>query len=296
MRETQRENQRETRQETQQETHRDDAGKKPCQESGGHTRRQVLLTGGKTVLTAGVGAGAVVETLGLFHPPPSHAVDWGALLRKKKSAGGFGVVRTLEGEAFAAGNSLRVGSRVESGEPVRVSPGGRLILNMSDRSVFQFTGPANLELILNMMREGIINLLQGALLAIIPLGNRYLAAGPSTAVGIKGTVFFQEVYSRERPQIQTMEGPMRAPKRATEYFCNCNGVVEYQHKKTGVPFHENRAEHHRPFFIDPNLPGRLIDAPMANHSDEEILGLIALQEGQKHDATWIERYRRGLRR
>ena len=28
---------------------------------------------------------------------------------------------------------------------------------------------------------------------------------------------------------------------------------------------------------------------MTNHFDEEIKALIALQEGEKHDATWIDR-------
>ncbi len=34
---------------------------------------------------------------------------------------------------------------------------------------------------------------------------------------------------------------------------------------------------------------------MADHTDDEILHLISLQEGEKHDATWIERFRRSRR-
>ena len=60
-----------------------------------------------------------------------------------------------------------------------MGPAGRLIMKMSDRSVFQFTGPASLNLILSMMREGILNLLLGALLAVVPRDNNYLVSGPS---------------------------------------------------------------------------------------------------------------------
>lgn len=253
------------------------------------TRREVLRTGGRVLVAAGAGLGAHA----LVGASPAQAVDWSSIWRKKKDAGGYGIVRTLEGEAFVGNSPLRVGNRVASGESVTVAPNSRLILNMSDRSVFQFTGPASLELILTMMREGIIKLIEGALLAVIPFGSRFLASGPTATVGIKGTVFYHEVYRQEQPMLQTMEGPMRAPKQAAEYFCNCNGVVEYQDKRTNKPFFESRVEHHQSFFIDPTRPGKLIEAPMANHTDDEILRLIALQEGEKHDATWIERYRSG---
>jgi hypothetical protein len=257
-----------------------------------YTRRNLLVHGGRAMLSAAAGAGA----LGMIAPPAASAIDWAGLLKKKMEAGGYGVVKSLLGEAFAGERRLSVGSRVESGIEVRVSPRGRLILNMSDRSVFQFTGPASLELILSMMREGIINLLTGALLAVVPGTSRYLVGGPTGTVGIKGTVFYREVYAKEAPMMRTMDGLMRAPMGAAEYFCNCHGEVEYHDKGPSDPFYQDRAEHHNAFFINPGLPNRLVKAPMANHSDDEILALVALQEGEKHDVTWIERFRRSQRR
>ena len=112
-----------------------------------YTRREVLRRSGRVLAATGAGLG----THAFAGAPPAHAIDWSSIWRKKKDAGGFGIVRALEGEAFAGNTLLRVGSRVASGEPVTVAPGSRLILNMSDRSVFQFTGPASLELILTII-------------------------------------------------------------------------------------------------------------------------------------------------
>lgn len=252
------------------------------------SRRTLLATGGKALLTATAGAGA----LGLLAPPPAAAIDWAALLRKGMMAGGYGMVNTLHGQAYAGRRKLSVGSRVESGEQVRVSDQGQLILNMSDHSVFQFTGPASLELILSMMREGIINLLTGALLAVVPESSRFLVGGPTGTVGIKGTVFYREIFSEPEPMTMTMDGPMRAPKGVTEYFCTCHGEVDYHDKNPNDTFYTSKAEHHDAYFINPSMnKQRLIKAPMADHNDDQILHLIGLQEGKKHDATWIDRFR-----
>lgn len=248
------------------------------------SRRQILTQGGS--LLAGGALGAVGSA---FLSKPAHAIDWSAV-RKLMEGSGFGVVASLSGEATADGRPLEVGSRIASGARIDVGPAGRLIMKMSDRSVFQFTGPASLNLILSMMREGILNLLLGALLAVVPRGNRYLVAGPTGTVGIKGTVFFREVYGKEQTTVQGMEARYVTPKGVKEYSCNCNGEIEYLKPEAVLPFMSDRAEHHNSYYLNPAMPGGLMKAPMVNHTDEEIKALIAIQDGDKHDVSWIDRY------
>ena len=248
------------------------------------SRRRFLASGGKTLL-----AGSALGGLGAsLLSQPAHAIDW-STLRKLMEGDGYGMVSTLVGEATADGRSLEVGSRVSSGAKVDVGPAGRLIMKMSDRSVFQFTGPASLNLILSMMREGLLNLLYGALLAVVPRDSHYLVGGPTGTVGIKGTVFYREVFGKETTTVQGMRGMLAIPEGAKEYSCNCNGEIEYLDKTGAQPFLTDRAEYHNSYFISPAMPGRLIKAPMVNHNDEEIKALIAIQDGDKHDAAWIDR-------
>ena len=54
-------------------------------------------------------------------------------------------------------------------------------------------------------------------------------------------------------------------------------------------YFRDKAEYHNSYFIDPRRSDRLVKAPMTNHFDEEIKALIALQEGVKHDSSWIDR-------
>lgn len=250
------------------------------------TRRQMLTRGGSLLAGSALGASLLAQ--------PAHAIDWSAV-RKLMEGTGFGIVASLSGKATADGRPLEVGSRIASGAQIEVGPAGRLIMKMSDRSVFQFTGPASLNLILSMMREGILNLLLGALLAVVPRDNHYLVAGPTGTVGIKGTVFFREVYGREETTVQGMDASFVTPKGVKEYSCNCNGEIEYLKNDAALPFMSDRAEHHNSYYLNPAMPGRLMKAPMVNHTDEQIKALIALQDGEKHDASWIERYEQSRR-
>ena len=74
------------------------------------SRRQLLAAGGGTLLAGAAGAG-----LGAGLPAtPTHAVDWQAL-QKMMKPGGFGIVKTLVGEAFADQRPLRLPTRVFPG-------------------------------------------------------------------------------------------------------------------------------------------------------------------------------------
>ena len=241
----------------------------------GLTRRGLLSTAGKAAFAGGVLGGIT----SLLRAGRADAIDWEKLLRTAKPEG-YGIVKQLTGRAFSGG-------RVESGEQIQVSKGGKLILAMSDKSVFQMFGPTTLDLILSMMREGILNLLFGSLLSVVPKRNRYLVMGPTGTIGIKGTVFFRQVFPDDQVMVHTMEGEMRTPAGVNDYFCNCHGEVEYLQPETAETFYNDRAEYHNAFFLDPRTPGLLMKAPMINHDDKQIKAMIDLQEEPKHDATWL---------
>ena len=248
----------------------------------GLTRRGLLRTAGKAALAGSVLGGIT----SLLRAGRADAVDWEKLLRTAKPEG-YGIVKQLTGRAFSGGRRLNEGSRVESGEQIQVSKGGRLILTMSDQSLFQMFGPTTLDLILSMMREGILNLLFGSILSVVPRRNRYLVMGPTGTIGIKGTVFFRQVFPEDQVMARTMEGQMRTPEGVHDYFCNCHGEVEYQKPETAETFYNDRSEYHNAFFLDPRTPGLLVKAPMINHNDKLIQAMIDLQEEPKHDATWL---------
>lgn len=252
--------------------------------------RRTLHHGGRTLL-----AGTAVAALGSLHPVPAQAFDprswFGADSEPAKAT-----VKVLKGRAYAGKRRLAVGDTIASGTRVSVEQGGRAVIAAGDGSIFQVYGGATVELLLNMMRQGLLHLLQGALLAVVPLGNTYVAQGTTALVGIKGTVFYHQVFGPEPAPGRTMDGTVPIPSAAREYFCLCHGEVDYYRRPGGEPFFTDRGEHHSAHFLEPERPGVVAPAPMMNHDDEDILRLIALQAPPRHDASWIEGRRMALPR
>lgn len=246
-------------------------------------RRQVMGAMGKA-LTVGAGAGGVYALGGAG---TALAIDWRKLLGEAMGQG-YGLVDELEGKATAGGRPLKKGQRVESGARVEVAPGARLVLQMSDRSVFQFNGPSSLDLLLNMMRQGLLRLFYGALLAVVPHENQYLVAGPSATVGIKGTVFYREVFRQEGVMGHTMEGEMPVPSGVKDYFCTCFGETTFLKSEAEPdPQFDVYSTYHQAYFLDPRRTDPRIKAPMMNHFDEDVRALIARQSWPKHSSYWL---------
>jgi hypothetical protein len=238
------------------------------------TRRGLLRRGAAAALGAAVAGGVL--------PPAAWAIDWGSLFGERM-ADLNGLVKELRGQATAQGHSLRKGDKVPSGALVSVAEGGRLVISLEDGTIFTLSGGTNLELLLNRMMQGIFNLLAGALLMVVPKGHQYLIAGLDASIGIKGTVVYREVYG---PQ-DTMEGMVPVPPNTPGYVCTCHGEVEMLTPRERTAFQGVKADYHDAYFIDPRRPGMLVPAPMLNHSDEDIRRLVALQEGPRHDISWL---------
>lgn len=257
--------------------------------------RRYFLAEGTRLMAMG-GLGAMLAGLGL--PGEAAAQDWLSLLRGRRE-GGHGIVKKLVGRASATGRALQVGSRVESGEQVRVAGKSWMILSLSDNTILRANGEARFSLEISTRRTGLFRLLVGSLLAVMPRGNRYLVAMPTTTVGIKGTVFFHQIYHPdERLALDPNGKPVSIPPGIGEYFCLCNGQADFMRSEfmqgdEARGFFSDDSIYHNSYYIDPRRENPLVKAPQLNHTDEQILELIDRQDGPKHDSRWIDSYRSG---
>lgn len=250
-----------------------------------------LLCGRRTLLQTGLGLGLGLGTAGvagtILLPPEAHALDWSSLLGKKMPDVS-GKVVALTGAAFADDQPLKVGSAVPSGARVRVVSGGRAAIALEDGSIFTVSGGTTLELLLNRMSEGILNLLAGALLLAVNSGGRYLVAGSTASFGIKGTVMYRQVFGPQDGMARAMDGMVRIPAGVRDYECTCHGTVDFVAAKGSTPRYTAHADYHEAYYLDPADPSRRIHAPMLNHGDDEIRKLVALQPpGKRHDTSWL---------
>ena len=134
-----------------------------------------------------------------------------------------------------------------------------------------------------------INVALGSLLAVIPTGNRYLVTGPTATIGIKGTVFFRQVFQPNETHGQDMAGRrIPLPKKIQDVFCLCHGAAEYLEPQSLKTVLDDEAKHHSAYFLGKETPLRPSRAVPINHSDAEIVRLIKAQEGRKHTTGWLQ--------
>ena len=253
------------------------------------SRRFFLAEGTRLFTMAGVG-GALIGGLGLADE--AQAQGWRSLFRRTPK-GGHGNVKKMIGEASAGGRRLKVGARVESGEEIRVARQGMMILSLADNTIFRINGEARFQMHTSKRRRtGFFRLLLGSILTVMPRRNRYLVQMPSASIGIKGTIFFHQIYGEEEFFASDYGGKVVAlPEGITEYFCLCNGLADFLKTDEEKAFFSDVSKYHNSYYIDPRQAKILVKAPQLNHTDDEILELIEFQEGPKHDTQWIDDYR-----
>ena len=254
--------------------------------AGGLTRRHLLAVG--TRLTVAGSLGALFTGLG--YPQPAQGETW-ARLFSQNHEGGYGKVKSLLGRASANGRELFAADRVASGERIVVAPKSRLILALSDNTIMRINANTSVELEIGAHRTGLFRLLVGSLLTVMPTGNRYLAHMPTTVIGIKGTVFFQQIFHPgERVALNERKSRVILPEGISEYFCLCNGEADYLDPQATKLNFRDRSQYHNSYYIDPTRPEVMVKAPQLNHTDAQIRELISQQEGEKHDASFMSSY------
>lgn len=247
------------------------------------SRRNVLVFFGGAAAAFGLG-----YAWRRFSTPPSlPPIDWRAAF-EAKSGGGEAVVKSLVGEAFAGARKLALGGTVKSGEHLRVAREGVMVVALPDRTVMKIIGEAEVTLHIDPNSGGVYDLALGAILSVVPTRNLYLAMGPAATIGVKGTVFYREVKAEKRDMMLSMDGPVEMPKGIYDYFCTCNGEVEYLGDlERGEVVQNDVATHHSSYFLKKDGQLEILKAPMLNHFDDEIDQLIEIQQPPRHDRDWL---------
>lgn len=247
-------------------------------------RREILVFGKNLLLTSLV----VGLPLGCSTSQPEEMVNWQQSARPIDGQGAA-VVKQLSGIAFTDSGSLSEWDRVKSGTTVNLEKGGLLTLSLPDRSVLQLKGESRLKLELDSDQGGDLALTYGSLLSVVTprrRSRRYRIKGATATIGVKGTVCFLQVFK---------PGAVRdamVPSRATEYFCICNGAIDYLNPSANTIAMSDRAKHHKPYFLYPdgNNVGFIQSDQLLNHDDREILSLIDRMIAPKHHTSWLETY------
>jgi hypothetical protein len=248
------------------------------------SRRGVFVVAGQVF--AGATLGLALDRYAQAQSPEGY--DWKRLFASRPE-GGTGRVKQIEGIAFADRRSLAVGATVRSGEQLRVAKGGRLVVSIEDGTLLWIRGGSVLDFGPSARKTGVLNLVAGALLTVMPTSNRYLVSGPTAAIGIKGTVFYRQVFEEDERTAVAMDGrTVTVPgKGVRDYFCTCNGSVDYLHMTDRSFVTSDTAQHHHAYILNPDMPGMLVKFDVINHTDRDIQAAIDLQDGPKHDARWL---------
>ena len=248
------------------------------------SRRQLFAIGGKWVAAAGI-ATAFSD---LVFPGDSSAAGWKDITSDKgKQADGL--IKSAKGSILANGRSVKTGDTLRSGDSILSSADSHMMVELKDGTIFQVKGQSSF--VFHSMpdrKRGIISVALGSLLAVVPTGNRYLINGPTATIGIKGTVFFRQVFAptdRVGMDITGKEIPL--PKGAKDIFCVCNGSVAYLAPNSLKKVLSDEAQHHSAYFLGTEQPLRPNPTTPVNHTDKEIAALIKAQSGKKHDASWL---------
>lgn len=233
--------------------------------------------------------GSALSASQFLFPGSAQAIDWKSLWSRRPT-GGHATVKELEGVALGAYGPLKLGDRIESGTHIQCTQGARMVLHTSDNTVMQLSGETQLDLQLDGRGRGVMRLLLGAVLTVVPTNHRYLVEGPTATIGIKGTVFYRQFFAPGDQEAYNMGGKrVEVPQNARDYVCTCNGQIEYLQPRTLYGVLSEAATHHNAYFLDEQNPLQLGLARNAiNHNNDQIRHLIGQQAEPRHDADWLK--------
>jgi hypothetical protein len=177
--------------------------------------------------------------------------------RREWLAGTAGLL--LLGDAFAQANPAK-GIRSQSGEVLvssdRIStgPGGRLTIVVG-RDAMLVRRNSTLMVLANGFR-----LVTGAVLTVFSPGRSRQVVTPTATIGIRGTAVYLEA------------------ERGRTYVCTCYGEAELRSAFDAGARETVRTKHHEQprYVMAKSSPQMLMQAPVANHTDEELRTLEKL--------------------
>jgi hypothetical protein len=170
-------------------------------------------------------------------------------------------VKVLQGGVRVNGKKASKTSAIRAGDTVETAKGARLVFVIGE-DAFLLRGDSKLMLERTSGGQTLVitglRLLSGALLAAFAPGARRIET-PTATAGIRGTGVYLE-----------------ASKEQT-YFCTCYGVVELR-DKAGIERKVVISGYHTPnmIFANPAERGRMTEAEVKGHTDEELIMLERL--------------------
>jgi hypothetical protein len=177
-----------------------------------------------------------------------------ALLQRALAAGSVekGVYR-VRGDARINGEPARQGQEIRSGDSVSTGPGAEIVFVVG-RDAYLVRERSRLSFAADALRVA-----TGAVLSVFGGGRRRIETTTAT-IGIRGTGLYLEV----------------EPERT--YACTCYGEVELEARDDPASRETVRTKHHEAprYIMARGAPQMLMQAPVVNHSDAELILLEGL--------------------
>lgn len=249
-------------------------------------RRQALKIGSKIMIVSA----AVMGTGGTLLAKENKDF-WGGFFRSESKPGQAEIIYA-NGRVFANGKPAKVGQKIPFLTTIRVPKRTVVRLRFPDESVVEVRGDAKFVVEIQKSSGGFLQLLWGAILAVVPQDkvNPYVIKGPTAVVGIKGTVFYMEVFPPGQTTSSFGNGTVEHPPGFKEYFCLCHGDADFiQPDSFQIAKTEEKVYHHKAYFMNfSEETPKLEPGGMLNHTDLEIYELIKNQRKHKHSTDWLE--------
>ncbi len=246
-----------------------------------HIKRREFLMFGRNALVMSALSGGLAACAKSGSPL---VVDWSKIMSQLNQNGGT-TVRKVIGTGMAGRTPLSANQFITAGTRISVDSDSQLFLELADYSVLKISGKASLTLNLDKQSGGELDVHYGSLLAAItPRGRRrYIIKGTAAMIGVKGTVCFIHVF--EGSDLKDT----RIPTDTTDYFCLCNGLIDFLNPANSQLVWSDKATYHNARLVKPVSDGITLQKTgfLLNHSDKEILELIDLMKGKKLDRHWL---------
>lgn len=184
------------------------------------------------------------------------------LVRDALAAGGVekGVAR-VQGDARINGVQAKPGMDVKAGDVVQTFAGGQIVF-VVNKDAFLLRANSRVELqggAGSALLTG-LRVVTGALLSVFPSGQRKTISASTATIGIRGTGIYVE------------------SERDRSYICTCYGEAEIVSNDDPSAREVVRTKHHEQprYVMAKGAPQMLMDAPVVNHTDVELIMLEEL--------------------
>jgi hypothetical protein len=170
-------------------------------------------------------------------------------------------VRTVSGDVTVNGQPAAAGMQVRPGDSVVAGPNGEVVFVVGrDAFLVRADTRVDLEARSNSALLAGLRIVTGRILSVFAPGQPKRIESPTATIGIRGTA----VYVEAEP--------------GTTYVCTCYGTVSIESRDDPSARETVRTRHHdQPRYVMAGgAPQMLMEAPVVNHTDAELILLESL--------------------